>query len=139
MGLMDRFADPSLFSSLGFGEKMMGSFITMIMGMGITFCVLVLLWAFVAVMGKLIGGTGRKKKVQETQPVSVDKSQTPVVQAGSSESEDVIAAVITAAIAAYRESGGTNDLVVKKITRINGNSNAWSDAGINDCIESRKF
>ena len=54
MGLMDKFADPALFESLGFGEKMTGSFITMLMGMGITFIILCLLWAFVAIMGKIM-------------------------------------------------------------------------------------
>ena len=38
MGLMDKFSDPSLFDSLSFGDKMAGSAITMLMGMGITFC-----------------------------------------------------------------------------------------------------
>ena len=44
MGLMDKFSDPSLFDSLSFGDKMAGSAITMLMGMGITFVVLMLLW-----------------------------------------------------------------------------------------------
>ena len=52
MGLMDKFADPSLFDSLSFGDKMAGSAITMLMGVGITFVVLMLLWGVFALMGK---------------------------------------------------------------------------------------
>ena len=52
MGLMDKFSDPSLFDSLSFGDKMAGSAITMLMGMGITFVVLMLLWGVFALMGK---------------------------------------------------------------------------------------
>ena len=54
MGLMDKFSDPSLFDSLSFGDKMAGSAITMLMGMGITFVVLMLLWGVFALMGKLL-------------------------------------------------------------------------------------
>lgn len=60
MGLMDKFADPSLFDSLSFGDKMAGSAITMLMGMGITFVVLMLLWGVFALMGKCMSSTAKK-------------------------------------------------------------------------------
>ena len=60
MGLMDKFSDPSLFDSLSFGDKMAGSAITMLMGMGITFVVLMLLWGVFALMGKCMSSTAKK-------------------------------------------------------------------------------
>ena len=54
MGLMEKFSDPALFGSLSFGEKMAGSAVTMLMGMGITFVILCILWGFVAVMGRMM-------------------------------------------------------------------------------------
>ena len=41
---MERFADPTLFESLTFGEKVAASLVTTLMGMGTTFVILILLW-----------------------------------------------------------------------------------------------
>lgn len=137
MSFMDKFSDPSLFESLGFGEKMMGSLITMIMGMGITFCVLLILWGFVAIMGRCVNGISRGKKEQEAQAADATPSQAaaPVV----SDDADITVAVIAAALEAYRADGGTGSLIVRKITRLSGESTPWSNAAIEDCIESRRF
>lgn len=141
MGLMDKFANPELFESLSFGEKMVGSTITMLMGMGITFMILLILWGFVALMGKFLG-TGMKKT---NAPVPAASTPAPAAAAAASappsnDSEDqIIAAVIAAAVAAYQGSGGTENLVVRKITRLSGETTFWTNAGREECIESRKF
>ncbi len=59
MGLMEMFADPRLMPDLSMGEKMLGSLITMCMGMGITFVILVLLWVIIAVMNKIMNKSDR--------------------------------------------------------------------------------
>lgn len=137
MGLMERFADPALFEALSFGEKMTGSFITMLMGMGITFVVLCLLWAFVAIMGKFMGIASKGDKAS----AKTEAAATPSVQqvAPVKNDDEVIAAVIAAAIAAYQGSGGTGNLVVRKISRISGETTLWTNAAREDCIASRKF
>ena len=137
MGLMERFADPSLFEALSFGEKMTGSFITMLMGMGVTFVVLCLLWAFVAVMGKFMGIASKGDKAS----AKTEAAATPSVQqvAPVKNDDEVITAVIAAAIAAYQGSGGTGNLVVRKISRISGETTLWTNAAREDCIASRKF
>lgn len=141
MGLMDKFADPSLFTSLGFGEKMAGSAITMLMGMGVTFCILLLLWAFIAVMGKCMGLASGKKKGDKASKAETEAVATPSVAApaAANTDNDVIAAVIAAAIAAYQSNGGTGNLVVRKISRISGETTLWTNAAREDCIESRRF
>ncbi len=137
MGLMERFADPALFEALSFGEKMTGSFITMLMGMGVTFVVLCLLWAFVAIMGKFMGIASKGDKAS----AKTEAAATPSVQqvAPVKNDDEVIAAVIAAAIAAYQGSGGTGNLVVRKISRISGETTLWTNAAREDCIASRKF
>ena len=50
----------------------------------------------------------------------------------------VLVAVIAAAIAAM-EGRPVPNLVVRSITRIGGNTNAWSNAGLGDCIASRNI
>lgn len=139
MGLMEKFADPSLFESLGFGEKMLGSTVTMIMGMGITFCVLILLWAFVSIMGKFMSKTQKGDKASEKTVAAATPSEAAVSQVAATENQDIVAAVIAAAIAAYQENGGTGNLVVRRIRRVSGEITPWSNAAREDCIESRKF
>ena len=73
MSLMEKFSNPELFTSLGFGEKMAGSAITMLMGMGITFCVLLLLWGFVALMGKAMNTSNKGDKA----PAQATAAATP--------------------------------------------------------------
>ncbi len=139
MGLMEKFADPSLFDSLGFGEKMLGSTVTMIMGMGITFCVLILLWAFVLLMGKFMSRAQKGDKASEKTVAAATPSEAAISQVAETSDQDVIAAVIAAAIAVYQENGGAGNLVVRKIRRVSGEITPWSNAAREDCIESRKF
>lgn len=131
MSLMEQFANPDTMQGLSMGEKLAGAGITTLMGMGITFLVLVLLWACIAIMTKF---TYRPNK--ET------KAPQPAAAAGApaqpSADADLIA-VITAAIAAYEGGkGGSGNLVVRKISRVSGEATAWSNAGRADCIASRK-
>ncbi len=59
----------------------------------------------------------------------------------SAEISAEIIAVITAAIAAMTsgESVGANGFIVRKISRIHGEKVSWSNAGLMECIDSRKF
>ena len=59
MGLMEQFANPDMMHSLSVGDKLVGAGITTLMGMGITFIVLILLWGCIAIMTKF---TYRQKK-----------------------------------------------------------------------------
>lgn len=137
MGLMDKFADPSLFDSLSFGDKMAGSAITMLMGMGITFVVLMLLWGVFALMGKCMSSTA--KKGDKASAAETKANATPSVAAPAAKTDDVLTAVIAAAIAAYQSEGGTGNLVVRKIQRLSGETTLWTNAAREDCIESRRF
>ncbi|HWQ79359.1 MAG TPA: hypothetical protein VN381_11105 [Anaerovoracaceae bacterium] len=51
-----------------------------------------------------------------------------------------IVAVITAAIAAFTSTEATgSNLIVRKISRIHGEKVSWSNAGLMECIDSRRF
>lgn len=144
MGLMDKFADPELFETLSFGDKMLGSTVTMLMGMGITFVVLMLLWGFVALMGRFMGqGSKKKDSAPAESAPPAPAAAAPVAPAASPASpaadDQVIAAVIAAAVAAYQGSGGTGNLVVRRISRVSGETTFWTNAGRKECIDSRKF
>lgn len=60
MSLMEIFSNPETIHTLSFGAKMQASLITMIMGLGITFAVLILIWIFIAIMGKIMEKADKK-------------------------------------------------------------------------------
>lgn len=60
-GLMERFADPALFETLTFGEKVAASLVTTLMGMGTTFVILILLWGCIAFISGIIRRSEQRK------------------------------------------------------------------------------
>ena len=111
---MDKFADPSLFDSLSFGDKMAGSAITMLMGMGITFVVLMLLWGVFALMGKCMSSTAKKGDKASAAETKAANATPSVAAPAAAKTDDVLTAVIAAAIAAYQSEGGAGEPGRKK-------------------------
>lgn len=152
-GLMERFADPALFETLTTGEKAVAGLVTTLMGMGTTFLVLIMLWGIIALTSKIIRGAETKATVAAAaKSAGLDvKSKdataigviggTPAPQAAtvSVEAGQELIAVLMAAIAASSGSELASNLKIRKIQRISGSNTAWNSAGVNDCIDSRKF
>lgn len=143
---MQRFADPALIQEMSKSEMMQGALITTLMGMGTTFIVLTLLWGIIALISRIIRSTETKAAAAsataappstDSITISAPKTEEPAspVMDGGTE----LIAVITAAIAAMEGSAVTSNLIVRKISRISGNSTAWSRAGASEVIDSRKF
>ena len=143
--LMDLFSDPNTIHSLSFGEKMLGSVVTMIMGLGITFLILILIWIFIVIMGKAMGAADSKKKAAAASaPAAPAPAAAPVaapVKSAPQEaaSDDSLIAVITAAIAAYEGGASADNLVVRKITRLSGELTPWANAANEERMATRKF
>lgn len=146
MSLMEQFADPTYFEGLTLSEKLTGATVTMCMGLGITFIVLFVLWGCIAVMAKI---THRPVKNEETVTAvpaaspakSAEDELTAVLTAASiaaAEDNGELVAVIAAAVAAM-ENTVVSNLVVRKITRVSGPTNAWASAGLSECIDSRRM
>ena len=141
MSLMEIFADPSKIDSLSFGEKMVGSGVTMMMGMGITFTILILLWGCIAVMGKVmhIGSKKPAGSIKESEPAKKQPDQPQVATASSEDMpQNELIAVIAAAISAAEGKTLDDGLVIRKIQRMAGPSTPWHKAGQMECIESRR-
>lgn len=143
MSLMEQFANPTYFEGLSMGERLTGATVTMCMGLGITFAVLVILWVCIAVMAKI---THRSAKASDSAaapaaapaPVAAP-AETPAPAAETADMADgELVAVIAAAVAAM-ENTVVSNLVVKKITRVSGPTNAWASAGLSECIDSRRM
>ena len=138
---MEIFADPSKIDSLSFGEKMVGSGVTMMMGMGITFTILILLWGCIAVMGLLMKKVSRKPAAAVKEPAPAKKQTDPplVVSASSGDMpQNELIAVIAAAVSAAEGKALEDGLVIRKIQRMAGPSTPWHKAGQMECIESRR-
>ena len=135
--LMDLFSDPNTIHSLSFGERMLGSTITMIMGLGITFTVLILIWLFIVIMGKVLDATKKDPApaAAPAAPAAPAANAGPSAPAGMDES---LVAVIAAAIAAY-EGASADNLVVRKITRLEASQTGWEKAGIIARMDTRKM
>lgn len=142
LGLMERFADPNLFVGLTFGEKLSGSLVTTLMGMGTTFTILALLWFIIAMTSKLIQRSEKKAEAAAAAPVA-PAPQAGVAPAAAEEetatNNDELVAVLMAAIEASSGSEYVNKLRISKISRIAGARPAWNMAGSADTIDSRKI
>ena len=137
MSLMEQFADPTYFEGLSMGERLTGATVTMCMGLGITFIVLIILWACIAIMAKI---TNRSTKTSDSAAApAAAAAETPAPAAAPADMADgELVAVIAAAVAAM-ENTVVSNLVVKKITRVSGPTNAWASAGLSECIDSRRM
>lgn len=142
MSLMEQFANPTYFEGLSMGERLTGATVTMCMGLGITFAVLVILWVCIAVMAKI---THRSTKASDSAAApaapapAAAPAETPAPAAETADMADgELVAVIAAAVAAM-ENTVVSNLVVKKITRVSGPTNAWASAGLSECIDSRRM
>lgn len=137
--LMDLFRDPNTIHSLSMGEKMAGSFITMLLGLGITFTVLILIWIFIAIMGKALEAFDKSREAKTAEKAAPAQAEAAAPAAAAEETaDDSLIAVITAAIAAS-EGAAADNLVVRKITRLSGESTPWAAAAGEARMATRKM
>jgi glutaconyl-CoA/methylmalonyl-CoA decarboxylase subunit delta len=138
MSLMELFADPSTFDTLSIGEKVLASLVTALLGMGTTFTVLILIWGFIALTGRIV----RKEEAvfhRETPPApAAAPAAAPAPAAETQDADAALIAVIMAAIAASEGSTFVNNLVVRKIRRIPGPDPTWSSLGRQESLDSRR-
>lgn len=145
LSIMQKFADPELFTTLSFGEKSVGALITTLMGMGITFTVLILLWALIALMAKLTSDKPKPPKgnldESTAKMAASPAASTTIAQASTSpENSAELIAVIAAAIAAFEgKTANAGGLIIRKISRAAGQMPTWGNAGTSEAIANRKF
>ena len=126
MNLMERFADPMLISDLTITEKLAGAGITTVMGMGVTFLVLFLLWGRIALMSHAMS---RVQKLPSEGTVRSTTSKSTTADTPVSPSQGELIAVIAAAAQACCDSDSTinRSVSIRQIRRPGGED--WSRAG----------
>lgn len=132
--LLEKFANPDLIHSLSMGEKLLASSYVTILGMGVTFTALVILWGLVALMSKMLMSKNAPK--QETPKVVATPAPAPEIKAEVAENEEELVAVITAAIAASLQTS-THNILVKNIVRLPDPTPSWGRMGRLEQMNSR--
>ena len=133
--LMQRFADPELIKQMSTSDKMLGSLITTLLGMGITFVVLILLWGIIVLMTKILNKPGKSDAATVAPAPAAQPKGGDTLTA--IEEDTSLIAVITAAIAASLQKSGQS-IVVKNIRRVSDNMPAWARAAKQEQIDSRR-
>ncbi|WP_432407839.1 OadG family protein [Wukongibacter sp. M2B1] len=124
LSLLERFSNPELIKSMSLGEKLLASGTVAILGMAITFVVLMILWGLIIMMTKFVAS-------QKKEAVQVAKAPAPAPKPAPIEAEEdneELVAVITAAIAASLNTS-THNIVVRNIVRVADSTPAWGRAG----------
>lgn len=81
----------------------------------------------------------KKNKKSKTRNKAKTGSVIPQASSDGKISPEIIA-VITAAVAAMDDSeAGANGLIIRKISRVAGEKIAWNQAGLMECVDSRRF
>ncbi len=129
---MKDFANPEILAKMGIGERLINSLMVTVLGMGITFMVLIILYLVIKLIGSILYSRS-SKKAKET----VIKEEVLEVEEEYIESDDSeIVAIITAAITAYEGVG--KKLKIKSVRRLDPSLSSWSRLGVEDTI-NRNF
>ncbi len=110
-------------TELTLGEKLSEGVMTMIIGVGTTFVVLIVLWMLVALMGRIVSSMSGKKAAAI--PAPAETKPEPVQEAAAEPEETVtpeLIAVLSAAIAAYEGPDAPRMTIrsVRRTTQWNG-------------------
>ncbi len=129
---MKNFANPEMLAQMGIGERLINSLMVTVLGMGITFLVLIILYLVIKVIGLFF----QNKSVKTTKEAPTKKQVLPVEEEYVEEDKSEIIAVITSAIIAYEGIG--KKLRIKSVRKIDSSLSQWSKLGIEDTI-NRNF
>jgi len=136
MTIIDRFANPELIKTMPLGEKMLASLYVTLLGMAITFVALMILWAMIALMSRILG-TKPAKKVQPAK--AAEKAALAIAEEPAEkedEMDDAIVAVIAAAVAASMNTS-IHNIIVKNIRRTPDTAPAWGRTGRLEQMKTR--
>ena len=140
MTLLDRLADPNLLEQMTTSEKLNASFQATVLGMGITFAALIIIWGLTVLLKNVVLSIEGKKdsgvKVVNT-PQNKTRKVSEVVEEDVTDDEELIA-VISAAIASSMETSVGN-IVVKNIVRVNDDTPTWGKVARIDQVNSRLY
>jgi len=149
--LLSVFSDPSRIESLSVMERTWAGLITTILGMGITFVVLVILLFVTSLFEKfssseepkpillsIIHLLQRYAGIEESKPVPELKSTPAATMAEEpvAQTDDELVPVIAASLAMMLQTPASN-LLIRDIRRVEDRSSTWGRAGIAEQMQTR--
>lgn len=134
MSILERLADPEGFANMPMNEKLLGTLYVAILGIGITFSVLIFLQYCIKFMSWLLNA----KKPMRALVVQEDDAapEHPVANALEQEGEELVA-VIAAAAAAFMGCPA-ECVVLRNVRRLDSGAPTWARAGLMDQMALRK-
>ncbi len=136
MTLLERLADQKEILNMPMSDKLVATLYVTILGMGITFLVLIFLQYCIVFMSWMLNRKKHKEAVEVKESnVSLERP-VPVIYQPEQEDEELIA-VITAAVAACM--GRTAEsIVVRNILRVQDGTPNWAKAGLVEQMNLRQ-
>lgn len=129
MGLLEKMQFS--IDSMSLGERFAGSMVVTLMGVGIVFAALAILYFAIIIMQKMVNGVQPKKEVV-SKPAIVEE---PVEEEDDVDNTELVA-VITAAVAASLNTS-THNIIVRNITRSQDTTPSWARMGRIDQISNK--
>lgn len=124
MSVLEQFANPELLDGLSFGDKLSGSIMVTILGMGITFLALIILMGATMLLSKLA-----YREAPAVVKVPAKKAVKKEVPIATEDDDEELIAVLSAAIAASTGKA-VNSIVVRGYREVTNGIPAWSGSSL---------
>ena len=130
--LLTAFADPEKLKDFTTTQRLWAGLVTTILGMGITFVVLVVL-QFVTGLFERLSGTEKK---EPTSPLTLAPAVEKTDEKPASRTDDELVPVIAASVAMMLETSIGN-IVIRDIRKLEDTPPTWKRAGIVEQMQNR--
>ncbi len=134
MDYLNILQDASLLADASMADKLIACLIVTVLGMGITFAALLILWVSISTMSHLLNPKKKEAAVEVKKVEPVQAPSEPAVEEEAN-SEELIA-VIAAAVAASLNTS-IHNIVVRNVVRVSDGSPAWNSAGRQEQMNTR--
>lgn len=136
MHVLEAFKHEETFNQMIMSDKLLATGYVIILGMGITFIALVLIWWITVLMSKTIQKIEARNAIVEVKPQMTQPLVTSAQNVAQIEDEEELIAVISAAIAASLNTSMEN-FKVTNIRRLSDSTPTWGKIGRSDVMNAR--
>jgi sodium pump decarboxylase gamma subunit len=136
MQLLENFKHADTFAQMTLGERLGATMYVILLGMGITFVALVLIWGMTALLSRFVQNIEKKSQPAVMPAPKAPASAPAPAVAEAVEDPGELIAVISAAIAASMQTSMHN-IVVTRISRTGDDTPVWGQKGRSDIMNSR--
>jgi sodium pump decarboxylase gamma subunit len=134
MQVLENFKHAETFVQMSMNDKIIATGYVIVLGMGITFIALILIWWITVLMSKTIQKFEAKTHITEVKPK--EQIAASYVAAPVQNEDEALIAVITAAIAASMNTT-MQGIRVTNIRRISDSTPTWGKSGRSDVMNAR--